>query len=43
MLAALQAMDLSTTNDDDFSEMMGPDGELAGQDGLAQGLPSSSS
>ena len=43
MLAALQAMDLSTTNDDDFSEMMGPDGEPAGQDGLAQGLPSSSS
>ena len=43
MLAALQAMDLSTTNDDDFSEMMGPNGEPAGQDGLAQGLPSSSS
>ena len=39
MLAALQAMDLSVTNDDD----MEPDGEAAGQEGLAQGLQSSSS
>ena len=43
MLAALQAMDLTTNNDDDFSDMMGPDGEPAGQEGLAQGLQTSSS
>ena len=35
MLATLQAMDLLTTNDDDYSDLMGGD---SGQEGLAQGL-----
>ena len=45
MLAALKAMpDLHTSNDDDdFYGMMGPGGEAAGQDGLAQGLQQESS
>ena len=45
MLAALKAMpDLHTSNDDDdFSGMMGPGDEAAGQDGLAQGLQQQSS
>ena len=43
MLAALQAMDLTVTNDDDPLDMIEADDGAAGQEGLAQGLQSSSS
>ena len=43
MLAALQAMDLTVTNDDDPLDMIEADDGAAGQAGLAQGLQSSSS
>ena len=44
MLASLQAMDLHTNNDEDFSDVMEPaDVDAAGQAGLAQGLQQDSS
>ena len=43
MLTALQAMDLTVTNDDDSLDMIEAVDGAAGQEGLAQGLQSSSS